>query len=145
MARESGRGGGAAGHHPYRNRDEWHPRPGVYLRSPSLCGLSSLVLIFSDDATNDWNRQRCWSASRKSTCRTVAAADRVGLQRQDSETISDPLELRPARTKRKFQSQAATGVPAHERDSRIPSRPERVRPSVLCAKRPMCLSARQPP
>src|ERR1700745_715808 len=29
-----------------------------YLRSTSLFGLSSLMLIFNDDSSNDWNRQK---------------------------------------------------------------------------------------
>src|ERR1700744_1681074 len=29
-----------------------------YLRSNSLFGLSSLMLIFNDDSSNDWNRQK---------------------------------------------------------------------------------------
>src|SRR5271155_5882074 len=29
-----------------------------HLRSTSLFGLSSLMLVFDDDSTNDWNRQK---------------------------------------------------------------------------------------
>src|SRR5437016_13932596 len=37
-----------------------------HLRSVSIFGLSSVMLIFDDQSINDWNRKRCWKDWRKS-------------------------------------------------------------------------------
>src|SRR5437899_12060100 len=44
-----------------------------HLRSVSIFGLSSVMLIFDDQSINDWNCKRCWKDSRKSSCRTACS------------------------------------------------------------------------
>jgi len=44
-----------------------------HLRSVSIFGLSSVMLIFDDQSINDWNRKRCWKDWRKSSCRTACS------------------------------------------------------------------------
>ena len=39
-----------------------------HLRSTSLFGLSSVMLIFDDESENDWNRQKVLERLRKSLC-----------------------------------------------------------------------------
>ena len=52
-----------------------------HLRSISLFGLSSLMLIFDDDSDNDWNRQKVLERlSQVESARRPAAADRHRLQ-----------------------------------------------------------------
>ncbi len=52
-----------------------------HLRSTSLFGLSSLMLIFDDESENDWNRQKVLERLSQVTLPAgSAAADRHGLQ-----------------------------------------------------------------
>jgi heavy metal efflux system protein len=55
MAGPRGRGGGAAGNHPVEIVMNGLPHL-EHLRSTSLFGLSSVMLIFDDESDNDWNR-----------------------------------------------------------------------------------------
>jgi multidrug efflux pump subunit AcrA (membrane-fusion protein) len=72
------RGGGAAGHHSHR-RSQMNGIPHLdHLRSTSLFGLSSVMLIFDDQSDNDWNRQKVLeSALAGDASQRSAAADRT--------------------------------------------------------------------
>ena len=52
-----------------------------HLRSTSLFGLSSVMLIFDDQSNNDWNRQKVLERLTQAVAaERSAAADRLRLQ-----------------------------------------------------------------
>ena len=67
-----------------------------HLRSTSLFGLSSLMLIFDDESENDWNRQKVLERlSQVNLPNGLAAADRLRLQPGGADLLVHAAQHQP--------------------------------------------------
>ena len=83
---------------PHRNRDERDSRTCEHLRSTSLFGLSSVMLIFDDESNNDWNRaEGAGAALAGQPARRAAAADRAPTSVRSARSTSSRCRA-PIRT-----------------------------------------------